>query len=66
MSTKQVADLIGVAANTLVSGIRNGRFPTPAKNAHGFYDWSEQDVANLRSLLSIDRRKTEHRRRTPA
>lgn len=51
LTTKQVAQEIGVHRDTLLRWLRNGKVPEPRRNAKGYRMFVESDLRNLRGLV---------------
>jgi hypothetical protein len=65
MTTRQVARMLGYTPIHLINAIHADRFPAPARNQHGFYEWSAADIEAARVGLAIDRRRKGFRPQRP-
>lgn len=60
-TTAGAVRLLQTTLPTLTGALRCGKFPAPAKDAHGFYVWTEADLERARQALAVDRRRKEVR-----
>jgi predicted site-specific integrase-resolvase len=59
LTTRAVADHLGVPYYTLANLLRAGRMAPPTKNLSGDYVWSEADVERARAALAARRGRRE-------
>jgi hypothetical protein len=57
LKTAEVARKLGVNYCVIIAGLRNGKFPPPAKDSSGDYVWTPADVDRARQGITLDRRR---------
>jgi hypothetical protein len=61
--TIEVARELGVNVSHLLGAIRDNRFPAPARDVSGHFEWTARDRKAARKGIRTDRRR---KRQTPA
>ncbi len=56
IKTPEAARRMGVPYSHVVSLLRGGKMPLPAKDSSGDFCWTEADLANARAALTAGRR----------
>jgi hypothetical protein len=57
LKTPIAARQLGVRYSRLVSLLRHGKIPAPAKDSSGDYLWAGTDLEAARQAMTVDRRK---------
>jgi hypothetical protein len=66
LKTPQLCKHLKVGYWRIMSMIRSGKLPEPAKDTSGHYVWGPDDVEAARQALSVDYRRKQHRQAVSA
>lgn len=56
LKTREVVKLLNTTYHRIMTALRGGKFPSPAKDASGDFVWAKADIERARQALSVDRR----------
>ena len=58
MTTREASVVLGITPDHLVSLVRRRKVdPEPARDAHGYFDWSAADLERAKEALLTDLRR---------